>query len=68
MAYSRNGVEPIAIIGLSFKFAGGAVDYKFFWEMLTEGRVIDLIEIDLNLKFGQVEQIALKSSCLLLHR
>jgi hypothetical protein len=63
MAYSRNGVEPIAIIGLSFKFAGGAVDYKSFWEMLTEGRVIDL-----NLKFGQVEQIALKSSCPLLHR
>jgi hypothetical protein len=41
--------------------------------MLTEGRVIDLIEIDLieidlNLKFGQVEQLALKSSCPLLHR
>jgi hypothetical protein len=68
MAYSRNGVEPIAIIQLSFKFAGGAVDYKSVWEMLTEGRVIDLIVIDLNLKFGQVEQIALKSSCPLLHR
>lgn len=38
MCFSGDGIEPIAIIGLSFKFAGDAVDSKSFWQMITEGR------------------------------
>jgi acyl transferase domain-containing protein len=38
MAPSGGRVEPVAIIGLSFKFAGDAVDAESFWHMVTEGR------------------------------
>lgn len=31
-------MEPIAVVGLSFKLPQGAEDESSFWEMLMEGR------------------------------
>ncbi len=35
---SHNGPEPIAIIGLSCKFAGDAESPEAFWRLLTEAK------------------------------
>ena len=33
-----DGPEPVAVVGLSFKFAGNADNADSFWDMLLAGR------------------------------